>query len=180
MASPNMKTFSKILFIIMLLLLVSVANIYAVSPKPTPIVIAVNSRDMRVKALENVFESYNSPLTPHAAFYIETADKYKVDWRLLPSIAGLESSFGKRQMPNSHNSYGWGGGYIYFDSYEDGIETIISSLKKRYYDRGADTVYKIAPIYAESPTWAPRVTSFMNKIEAEYARLKATTLTLTI
>ena len=76
----------------MLLLLVSVANIYAVSPKPTPIVIAVNSRDMRVKALENVFESYNSPLTPHAAFYIETADKYKVDWRLLPSIAGLESS----------------------------------------------------------------------------------------
>lgn len=140
----------------------------------------VKSSDKRVKALENVFEKYNSPLKPYAAFYVEAADKYGIDWKLLPSIAGLESSFGKRQMPGSHNSYGWGGGYIYFDSYEHGIETISESLKRRYYDRGADTVYKIAPIYAESPTWAPRVTSFMDKFESELTYLELTELELTI
>jgi len=146
---------------------------------PTPVAVDTTA-DLRAVALKRVFEKHNSPLAPHAAFYVKTADKYGVDWRLLPAIAGLESSFGKRQMPGSHNSYGWGGGHIYFDSYEDGIETIIASLKKRYYDRGADTVYKIAPIYAESPTWAPRVTNFMNQIDKEHAYVKATTLPLTI
>ncbi|MEO7292078.1 MAG: hypothetical protein ABIW34_03185, partial [Ginsengibacter sp.] len=78
--------------------------------KPKSIVLTMqnSSSDLRVKALERVFAKHNSPLLPYARAYVETSDKYNVDWKLLPAIAGLESSYGKHQMPGSHNSYGWG------------------------------------------------------------------------
>lgn len=136
--------------------------------------------DRRVKALKRVFEQYNSPLLGEEASYVKIADKNGVDWKLLPSIAGLESSFGKRLMPNSYNAYGWGGGHIYFDSWSDGIDTITKSLKERYYARGADTVWTIGPIYAASPTWAVRVNSFMEKIEKEYVDLLRSEVVMTI
>ncbi len=138
------------------------------------------SDDIRVQALENIFAKYNSPLAGEGKSYVELADKNGVDWKLLPSIAGLESSFGKRLMPNSYNAYGWGGGHIYFDSWSDGIDTITKSLKTRYYARGADTVWTIGPIYAESPTWAVRVNSFMEKIEKEYVDLLRNEVVMTI
>lgn len=138
------------------------------------------SMDKRVEALENVFNKYNSPLAPLSASYVQIADKNGVDWKLLPAIAGLESSFGQFLMPESYNGYGWGGGYIYFDSWEEGIDTITRALKKNYYGRGATTVWEIGPIYAESPTWAVRVNGFMEQIEAEYRKLQREELALTI
>lgn len=128
-------------------------------------------QDMRVVALENTLNKYNSPLAPYAHVYVSEADKNGVDWRLLPSIAGLESTFGKRYIEGTYNVYGWGSGEIYFDSWEDGIATINASLKTRYIDRGATDVWKIGPIYAESPTWAVRVNFFMEKIDEELLSL---------
>ena len=138
------------------------------------------SSDIRVRALRKVFEKYNSPLVDEASSYVALADKNGVDWKLLPAISGLESSFGKRLMPNSYNAYGWGGGYIYFDSWEQGIDTITKALSQKYYARGADTVWSIGPIYAESPTWAVRVNSFIQKIESEYVSLLRDEVTITI
>lgn len=139
-----------------------------------------NTNDFRVKALENIFKKYDSPLVDAAQAYVDLADKNGVDWKLLPSIAGLESSFGKRLMPNSHNAYGWGGGHIYFDSWEHGIDKITKALSEKYYARGATTVWTIGPIYAESPTWAVRVDSFMQKIDAEYSKLLREEVKITI
>ena len=132
--------------------------------------------DTRVRALKNILKKYNSPLAGQAASYVKYADLYSVDWKLLPSIAGLESTFGKFLMPESHNAYGWGGGHIYFDSWEDGIRVINKALRDNYINRGATDVWSIGPIYAESPTWAVRVNSFMNEINEEY--LKLSTLSL--
>jgi hypothetical protein len=63
---------------------------------------------------------------------------------------------------------------------EEGIDTVLSALKNKYALRGATTVETIAPIYSESPTWAPRINMFMNKIQAEYDRLGMHNLSLTI
>lgn len=132
------------------------------------------TQDIRVMALENTFKKYNSPLIPLAAAYVNAADKYGVDWKLLPAISGLESSFGIHLMPNSYNAYGWGGGYIYFKSWEEGIDTINKALRVNYMDKwGASDVWEIGPIYAESPTWAVRVNSFMNQIQAEYVAVES-------
>ena len=72
------------------------------------------SLDTRTVAVRNVFKRYNSPLVDQAAFYVKYADEFGVDWKLLPAISGLESTFGRFLMPGSYNAYGWGGGRIYF------------------------------------------------------------------
>lgn len=131
----------------------------------------INPMDMRVRALRNVFERHNSPLADQAENYVKYADKYGVDWKLLPAISGLESSFGLHLINGTYNAYGWGSGKIYFDSWEDGIKTIDQALAQNYIKKGATNVWSIGPIYAESPTWAVRVNSFMNEINAEYLRL---------
>lgn len=175
------KYISLLLIISALLpLVLDVAKIHAATKKPTVVAASFRPIDQRAQALQNVLNRYNSPLAPYAKNYVEAADKYGIDWRLLPAIAGLESTFGKRQLAGSYNSYGWGGGRIYFDSIDHGIDTVLYGLKNRYMSRGATTVETIAPIYSESATWAPRVRFFMNKFEAEYQRLTLENLTLTI
>lgn len=127
--------------------------------------------DERVKKLENLLEEYNSPLKPYAQNFVQAADKYSLDWRLIAAISGVESTFGKRIPKNSYNAWGFGiptgkQSGLSFASWEEGIETVSSALKEKYIDRGADSVLKIAPIYAPpSKTWAGKVLFFMEKIE---------------
>ena len=129
------------------------------------------SRDSRVIALRNVLEQYNSVLAPEAENFVYYADKHGIDWRLLVSISGLESGFASQYVEGTYNAYGWGGGYIYFDSWENGIDSISYALRKNYYDRGADTVEKIGPIYAANPHWSQRIRGFMSRIDKEYSRV---------
>lgn len=145
----------------------------ATSAALTPEVMPIRkATDIRVTALEFIFAKYHSPLLPYAKVYVEMADKYGVDWKLLPSISGLESTFGKALLSGTHNAYGWGGGTIYFKSWEDGIETINRALKENYMGKWKATdVWSIGHIYAASPTWAVRVNHFMNEINEEYLTL---------
>ncbi len=130
-----------------------------------------NAYDMRVKALKNVLERHNSPLADQAANFVKYADEYGIDWKLLPAISGLESSFGIHLMAGSYNAYGWGGGRIYFESWEDGIRVISKALKERYGVGEEANPWSIGPTYAESTTWAVRVNIFMNEINEEYLKL---------
>jgi hypothetical protein len=122
--------------------------------------------DYRVTILGNFLEQYNSPLAPYAKDFIAYADEYNIDWRLVPAISGVESTFGKRIPSNSYNAYGWANGNYSFKSWEDSIKIVSKTLREKYYDRGANTVGKIARIYAPpSTTWAWKVNYFMNKID---------------
>ena len=134
--------------------------------------VEVQAVDMRVTAVKNIFKRYNSPLVEYAGAYVKYADKHGVDWKLLPAISGLESSFGVHLMPGSYNAYGWGGGHIYFESWENGVDVINKALRANYMDKwGAKDVWEIGPIYAESPTWSVRVNFFMKQIDEEYQKL---------
>ena len=121
--------------------------------------------DTRVKQLADYLTKYNSPLAKYAPDFIGAADKYGLDWTLVPAITGVESSFGKRIPYNSYNAYGWGNGQIYFQSWEQSIDHVSRVLKEKYLSRGLDTPVKIAPVYAPpSSTWAGKVSYFMAKI----------------
>lgn len=135
--------------------------------------------DARSERLEAYLASHNSPLTPYSYVFVEKADKYGLDWRLVASISGVESTFGKRIPVNSYNAYGWNGGNFYFKSWEDGIDTVSKTLREKYADKwGADTVWEIAPYYAPpSKTWARNVVFFMEQIE-HGPKTKSTTLAL--
>lgn len=122
-------------------------------------------------AIRRVLEKYNSPMLGSVDDYIATCRKYDIDCYLLPAISGLESSFGNALMPGSYNPFGWGGGYIYFKNWGDGINTVGSGLKTNYIGKGANDLSSIGRIYSESPTWAVRVQIFINQFQAEEEKI---------
>lgn len=122
--------------------------------------------DYRIYVLKNYFDKHNSPLAPYSREFVETADKYDLDWRLVPAITGVESTFGKNIPSNSYNAYGWANGRYSFSSWEDSIEIVSKTLKEKYIDNGAIGINDIARIYAPpSSTWAWKVKYFMNEID---------------
>lgn len=137
--------------------------------------------DFRVVKLQAFLAQYDSPLTPYAQVFVDRADEYQIDWKLVPAITGVESTFGKQIPFNSYNAYGWNNGNYRFQSWEDSIKTVSQALKEKYYNRGLDTPYKIGPVYAPpSSTWAGKVSRFMNEIENFSGGKKIASLALTI
>ncbi len=125
--------------------------------------------DSRAKILKDFLEKYNSPLVPFAADFVEIADKYDLDWKLVAAISGVESTFGQQIPYDSFNGWGWGiygTNMIRFSSWTEGIETVSEGLRTNYINKWRATdVYEIGRFYAASPTWAQRVSYFMKKID---------------
>ena len=140
--------------------------------------------DHRAQILESYLKDIDSPLAPHAGKFVETADKYNLDWKLVVSIAGLESGYGKHQPTGSYNGWGWGynnGSVKYFVSWDEAIEEISRGLRQGYLKEIEESdPYIIGPTYAASPTWAVRVAYFMDKLEGYRTRNATSTLTLAL
>jgi hypothetical protein len=122
----------------------------------------------RVEVLKAYFEKHNSPLALHAETFVGVADKYGMDYRIMPAISGVESTFAKQYIPETHNPFGWGSGYIYYTSFDEAIEALGKGLYNGYVSKGRDTVEKIAPVYnpPHPDTWARNVNYFMGQISA--------------
>ena len=105
----------------------------------------------------------SAPLAEYAQKFVEVANKYGLDYRLLPAIATVESGGGKSNF-RSYNAWGWGNKG--FTSFEEGIEVVGRGLKTGYIDKGSDTVDEIAPIYCPPnyKNWARSVNQFMLEI----------------
>lgn len=124
----------------------------------------------RVEALEKFLEKRKSPLKENAETFVQVADKYNIDYKLLPAIACMESSCGKALIEGTYNPFGWGiygNNFIAFNSYDQAIETVAQGLHKNYISRGYDTIPKMAPIYTppNSKNWARGVQSFSSEID---------------
>jgi hypothetical protein len=146
--------------------------------------VVIKEQDNRAEILRGFLEQYNSPMAGEAENFVKYADQYDLDWRLVASIAGLESGFGKHIPYNSYNAWGWGvygDNVIRFESWEEGIETLSHGLRTRYLkDNPQSDPYVIGPTYAASPTWAVRVSYFMNRMEEYRLRNAKSTLTLAL
>lgn len=122
--------------------------------------------DNRPQRLRNFLTKYNSPLASFTEEIVELADRYKLDWRLVTAISGVESTFCKAIPYNSYNCWGWKNGKHAFQGYPNALETVSRVLSTRYLDNGFDTPEEIGPVYAPpSKTWASKVRFFMNLIE---------------
>lgn len=123
----------------------------------------------RKEALTKFFQKYNSPLAQNVDTFIETADKYGIDYRLIPSISCMESTCAKFLIEGSYNPFGWGiygSNVIYFKNYDEAITTVGAGLNKGYFAKGYDTLEEIAPIYTppNHVNWKNGVSFFMNEI----------------
>lgn len=127
---------------------------------------SIEEVDSRETTLRKFLESHNSPLAPYAKHFIQMADVYNIDWRFVPAVAGVESTFGKRIPKNSYNAYGWVNGAYRFGSWENSIEVVSKTIREKYINKGATSLDSIARRYAPpSKTWAWKVRYFMTKIE---------------
>lgn len=166
----NMYKFLTYIFVVTALFATSVANVHAQEISDSSAVLKTefqdNSFDYRVKNLTNFLARYNSPLASYASDFVNFADQYGLDYRLVPAISGTESTFGKHIPYKSFNAYGWANGEYKFTSWPNSIQIVSSTLREKYIDKGAPTISKIARRYAPpSTTWGGHVKYFVGKID---------------
>ncbi|MBQ6438347.1 glucosaminidase domain-containing protein [bacterium] len=119
--------------------------------------------DARALLVANFIErndrAHDSPLQPYdywGEFFVQVADEYGLDFRLLPAIARKESTFCKSNIARTYyNCFGYGvpaSGITEagkFSSFEEGIRTVAASLKRNYIDQGltdpVSIMYKYCP-----------------------------------
>ena len=132
-------------------------------PSTIKVIISV---DQRLEMLEMFLKKKNSPLAPYSDYFIEIADKYGLDWTLMPAISGIESNFGKKMPEGSNNPFGLGGrSLVTFQNLYDAIEYEGKLLAKDYKiasNRAIGSIY--CPQHECNQKWAVTVTSFSEEI----------------
>jgi hypothetical protein len=121
----------------------------------------------RVESLKKFFKRYNSPLEAHAETFVKVADKYGIDYRILPAISCVESTCARFYIRETHNPFGWGSGRIAFGSFDEAIEGVGKGLYDGYVSKGLTTVEKIGPVYCPPSykSWVSKVNYFMDQVE---------------
>jgi len=134
----------------------------------------IESADARIPLVQNFLERHKSPILAEepefATFLVEMADRYEIDFRLLPAIAMQESNLCKVIPKDSHNCLGLGvhsRGTWGFETYADNFEAAAKILKKNYIDIGLVTPAQIMTKYTPSSpggAWAKSVNQWMSEM----------------
>lgn len=143
----------------------------ALPPSDVTFATVINEEASQTEIVRQFLAKHNSQLETYAPDLIAAAERYDLDFRLLPAIAMQESTACRRIPENSHNCWGWGiyGGKVTrFDNYPHAIETISRTLSTKYREKhGLVTPYEVGRLYNPSNTnnWAENVTHFMQEME---------------
>ncbi|MFC1751428.1 hypothetical protein ACFL2V_21885, partial [Pseudomonadota bacterium] len=129
----------------------------------------VQSGDARPIIIAEFLETHSSPLKPYqyyGHFLTNLADKYSLDFRLLPSIMMQESNLCKKIPKSSYNCLGLGihsQGTWTFDSYEENFEAAANVLREKYLNEGLITPDEIQDKYTpgSNGSWEFAVNHFM-------------------
>lgn len=133
----------------------------------------IQTADARVEIVRAFLERYKSPLTPHehyATELVRAADRYGLDYRLLPAIMMQESNLCKTSDPKLKNCLGFGihaRGALGFDTYEAGFDRAARELKENYIDQGLTTPAQIMKKYTPSSngSWEASVNQWISEME---------------
>jgi hypothetical protein len=119
------------------------------------------SRDPRLETLRKFFKKTGCPAERMASVFLEAADAYALDWRLLPSLSFVETTGGKTARNN--NLFGWDSGRAKFNSVSAGIHAVGYKLANSTIYRGKK-LEKVLAIYNPNPDYARAVKSVMRSI----------------
>jgi len=137
---------------------VSIAQTFAVG-------LADYRHDPRLASLQNFFgRRCDCPAAQLSHVFLEAADGYNLDWRLLPSISFVESTGGKRARNN--NLFGWDNGRAEFPSMTASIHAVGYRLanSERYKDKNID---ELLATYNPHLDYVQKVKSIMRRIAPE-------------
>ncbi len=132
----------------------------------------IAKEDGRAAIVANFLKKYNSPLKPYDHYgqqLVEIADKYQLDFRLLPAIMMEESNLCKNIPQGSYNCLGFGihsRGTLGFENYQAGFARAARELRANYVEEGRLTVSMIAKKYTASvDKWTNSVNQWMAEMK---------------
>lgn len=140
------------------------------APDPPPAVQPAQEKaepeDPRLARLTRFFARMKSPLVDLAEDFLEAADRYNLDWRLLPSISIVETGGGRICAGN--NIFGWDAGQHVFASVSEAIEIVAARLGTSRLYRDKDLPDKLGT-YNGDPEYADLVQSVMQRVAPDGA-----------
>jgi hypothetical protein len=145
------------------LLVMGVASLpVAVTPgKTPPPPVRDYNDDPRLHTLRSFFRRWECPAEQYCSAFLEAADMYQLDWRLLPSISFVESTGGKAAPHN--NLFGWDSGRAQFPSPAAGIHAVGYQLSHSELYR-AKSLDRLLATYNPNPDYVQLVKSIMRRI----------------
>jgi len=134
--------------------------------------VAEEAREAKALAIDTYFKARHMPLAGMGMKMVEEAEKYNLDWRLLPAIAVRESTGGKYACKKAtYSTFGWGSCKINFDSHGEAIETVARNLggynpntAKHYKDKTTEEILRAYNPPSIIPRYVQQVTAIMNSI----------------
>ena len=130
-----------------------VAGVFNSRPKTDP-------RTIRLKKFLN---KLRCPVAYLSEEFVRAADDNHLDWRLLPSIAIIESGGGKAYVREKNNIFGWGGGEIYFTSVHASLHAVAYELGRGPLYRRHNSLGKLH-LYNPDENYAQQVMAVMRRI----------------
>lgn len=88
-------------------------------------------RSEHAKAIDDFLTARKSPLAGYGRKFVDEAAKNDIDWRLLISISGRETTYGRNMCKNPlapNNAFGWHSCKKGFKSIDESIEVISKKL----------------------------------------------------
>lgn len=129
--------------------------------------------DPRHKQVQDFLHAKRSPLAEHARAFLDAADRYGLDWRLLPCLALVETG-GRREIRNN-NVFGWGNGRIRFSSVADSIHVVAERLANAAPYRKKTTEDKLKAYNPRNRRYAEHVLAMMGLVGPVAAAAAAAT-----
>lgn len=124
--------------------------------------------DIRLEALQQYLA--NRPVQKYSADFLEAADRYKLDWKLLPCLSIVETSGGKH-VRSRNNIFGWNSGRARFRSVREAIYHVAERLAQAPHYEGKTVHHKLSRYNPSRGRYAKRVQSVMWRLGQVYAKL---------
>jgi len=130
-------------------------------PLPSPVAPFEHNSDPRFHVLKKFFAASAAPAQEVSHVFLQVADAYGLDWRLLPSISFIESCGGRTARNN--NLFGWDSGRADFPSLTASIQAVAYRLTNSPLYRGKP-LDKILATYNPNAEYGHKVKSVMRRI----------------
>jgi hypothetical protein len=134
------------------------------SPVPSAAVKRAASADYRRLALQKYFQNCGCPAAKWTSVFIREADRNKLDWRLVASIAMIESTGGKHYK--NRNILGWRSALQRFPSETAGIAYVSSRFHNSPLYKGKSLPQLLRTYNSERRDYSMLIAKVMGQLEA--------------
>ena len=112
--------------------------------------------------MKQFFLEKSAPVHVFTDDFLIASDRNGLDWRLLPSIALIESTGGKAAHHN--NIFGWANGRVHFQTVTEGIYNVAAQLRHSERYKHKTTLDQILWTYNPYPGYVRHVRAVMDRL----------------